>query len=149
MKSLDYAPYIVDLQSAKQTQYDVVIIGSGVSGSIIAKNLAEQGKLVLVVEAGPGEDISLNGYEENVERFYTATDKDGNSPYAKNPNAEMPRGADTVKLHDGQVNDRGYIVQKGPMELDSSYSKVLGGTTRHWEGKALRMVPDDFKLNSK
>jgi choline dehydrogenase-like flavoprotein len=149
MKKLDYAPYLIDLKRAKQTQYDVVIIGSGIAGSIIAKNLAKEGKHILVVEAGPGEDISLNGYEENVHRFYTATDKDGNSPYAKNPNAEMPRGADTVKMNNGQVNDRGYIVQKGPLELDSSYSKVLGGTTRHWEGKALRMVPDDFNLNSK
>ena len=35
------------------------------------------------------------------------------------------------------------------MEIDSTYSRVLGGTTRHWEAKALRMVPDDFEMRSK
>lgn len=140
------ASFLIDAQTAFTTDYDVVVIGSGVAGSIIAKQLAAQSKKVLVVEAGPGEDIQLANYEKSVERFYTATAKDGNAAFSRNPNAEMPRGVDTVKLRDGQVNDRGYIVQRGPLELDSSYTRAVGGTTRHWEGKALRMVPDDFAM---
>lgn len=143
------ASFLIDAQTAFTTDYDVVVIGSGVAGSIIAKQLAAQSKKVLVVEAGPGEDIQLANYEKSVERFYTATAKDGNAAFSRNPNAEMPRGVDTVKLRDGQVNDRGYIVQRGPLELDSSYTRAVGGTTRHWEGKALRMVPDDFAMKSK
>ncbi|MDX1584612.1 MAG: GMC family oxidoreductase, partial [Thermoanaerobaculia bacterium] len=43
----------------------------------------------------------------------------------------------------------GYFVQNGPWEIDSTYTRVLGGTTRHWEGKALRMLPDDFMLRER
>lgn len=142
-------PFTISPEAAAGTEYDVVIVGSGVSGAIIARKLGEAGKRVLVVEAGSGRDITVADYEESLNRFYQRPAKDNNAPYAENPNAPMPRDYDTVKLHDGGVNDRGYLVQKGPLEVDSTYSRVLGGTTRHWEAKALRMVPDDFEMKSK
>ena len=30
---------------------------------------------------------------------------------------------------------------------DSSYSRVQGGTTMHWEGKTIRMLREDFEMN--
>ena len=126
--------------------YDVAILGSGVAGAIIARTLGERGLSVLVIEAGAGHDATLAGNEANLERFYTAVEKDNNAPYADPDGAPMPRGADTAKLANGAVNDRGYLVQKGPLELDSTFSRALGGTTRHWEAKALRMLPDDFGM---
>jgi choline dehydrogenase-like flavoprotein len=143
------APLTISPETAQSVYYDTVIIGSGVSGAVIAKELALKGHRVLVVEAGPGNDLTVADYEENVQRFYGTVGKDNNAAYAHNPNAPMPRSYDAVKLHDGQVNDRGYLVQRGPLEIDSTYTRVLGGTTRHWEAKALRMVPDDFEMNSK
>lgn len=139
----------IDPDVAQATEYDVVVIGSGVSGALIAKKLGAQGKSVLVIEAGSGRDITVADYEENVQRFYGAVSKDNNAAYHNARNAPMPRDFDTVKLRDGQVNDRGYLVQRGPLEIDSTYSRVLGGTTRHWEGKALRMLPDDFVMQSR
>ncbi|MFW5654436.1 MAG: GMC family oxidoreductase [Roseicyclus sp.] len=149
MTQVPSPPLTISPQTARTTQYDVVVVGSGVSGAIVAKQLARQGKRVLVIESGSGRDITVADYEESVQRFYGKVGKDNNAPYAHNPNAPMPRDYDTVKLHDGQVNDRGYLVQKGPLEIDSTYSRVLGGTTRHWEAKALRMVPDDFRMKRK
>jgi len=108
-----------------------------------------RGLKVLVIEAGPGEDVTIGEYAKSVERFYSAVSKDNNAPYAHSRNAPMPRDYDAVKLHDGKPNDRGYLVQNGPFEIDSTYSRVLGGTTRHWEAKALRMLPDDFKMRSR
>ncbi len=142
-------PRTIPPEVAYDTEYDVAIVGSGVSGAVIAKQLGSQGFRVLVVEAGSGRDITVSDYEESVQRFYTKVGKDNNAPYALNPDAPMPRDYHTRKLHDGEVNDRGYLVQKGPLELDSTYSRVLGGTTRHWEAKALRMVPDDFEMRDR
>ena len=139
----------VDAAKAIAATYDVVIIGSGVSGSILANELARNGHRVLIMEAGPGTDLTIAEYETNVQRFYSAVSKDNNSPYAKNANAPMPRSYETQKLRPGAPDTSGYFVQKGPWEIDSTYTRVLGGTTRHWEGKALRMLPDDFQLRSR
>lgn len=148
MTTLGADHFTVEPDVAASTHYDVLVIGSGVSGTLIAKKLGQQGLKVLVIEAGSGNDITVGDYEENVLRFYGALSKDNNSAYADSRNAPMPRDFETVRLRDGAVNDRGYLVQRGPFEIDSTYSRVLGGTTRHWEGKALRMLPDDFRMQS-
>ena len=140
--------FSIDPDVAASSQFDAVVIGSGVSGALIAKRLGLQGLKVLVVEAGSGNDITVSDYDENVFRFYGAASKDNNAAYYNPKNAPMPRDFENVRLRDGEINDRGYLVQKGPFEIDSTYSRVLGGTTRHWEGKALRMLPDDFRMNS-
>ena len=142
------APFTVPPDVAFAASYDVAIVGSGVSGAIIAKTLGARGLKVLVIEAGPGEDVTIGDYTKSVERFYSAVSKDNNAPYAHSRNAPMPRDYDAVKLRDGQPNDSGYLVQNGPFEIDSTYARVLGGTTRHWEAKALRMLPDDFRMKS-
>lgn len=143
------AVFHVDAAAACANTYDVVIIGSGVSGSILAAELARDGHRVLIMEAGPGTDLTIRAYETNLERFYSAVSKDNNSPYPKSANAPMPRSYETQKLRPGAADTSGYFVQKGPWEIDSTYTRVLGGTTRHWEGKALRMLPDDFSLRSR
>ena len=141
--------FLVTPEAASATDYDVVIVGSGVSGAIIAKELADAGFHVLVMEAGPANALTVRDYERDLERFYAAVSKDNNAPYALSRNAPMPRSYETQKLTPGVPDTRGYLVQHGPVEIDSTYTRVLGGTTRHWEGKALRMVPDDFAVHSR
>lgn len=138
----------IDPATAAATRFDAVIVGSGVSGALIALQLGQAGHRVLVIEAGSGDDVTVADYERSVQRFYGALSKDNNAAYANPRNAPMPRDYDTVKLQGGAVNDRGYLVQKGPLEIDSTYARVLGGTTRHWEAKALRMLPDDFRMRA-
>jgi len=139
----------VSPEATARVTYDVAVVGSGVSGALIAKALSERGFRVLVMEAGPSHDLTVAEYETSLRRFYGAVSKDNNAPYAANPNAPMPRSTETTKLRPGAPNGDGYLVQLGPLELDSTYTRVLGGTTRHWEGKALRMLPDDFALRSR
>ncbi|HUP50699.1 MAG TPA: GMC family oxidoreductase [Thermoanaerobaculia bacterium] len=136
-------------EAASAAEYDVVIVGSGVAGSILAKELSQSGFRVLVMEAGSGRDITVRDYEKNLERFYSEVSKDNNAPYPKSRNAPMPRSYETQKLRPGAPETSGYFVQNGPWEIDSTYTRVLGGTTRHWEGKALRMLPDDFSLRTR
>ena len=142
-------PPAIDHRSASEKSYDAVIVGSGVAGSIIAHELGRKGFSVLVLEAGPGPDMTLKDYEAYLTRFYSAAGKDNNSPYPESPSAPMPRSFDTVKLQPGEPNATGYLVHQGPIELDSTYTRVTGGTTRHWEGKALRMLPEDFEMRTR
>ena len=143
------AAWLTTPEAASTTDYDVVVVGSGVSGSIFAKELSREGFRVLVMEAGMENDITVADYQANLERFYSQVSKDNNSPYAENRAAPMPRGYETQKLAPGAPDRHGYLVQKGPLEIDSTYTRVLGGTTRHWEGKALRLLPDDFEMRSR
>jgi choline dehydrogenase-like flavoprotein len=128
--------------------YDAVIVGSGVAGAIMANELSREGFDVLVLEAGPGGEMTTHGYEQYLDRFYASAQKDNNSPYPANPNAAMPRSPQAQNLRPGEPDTSGYLVQNGPFPLDSTYVRTLGGTTMHWEAKALRMLPEDFRTRS-
>jgi choline dehydrogenase-like flavoprotein len=135
-------------KAASENLYDAVIVGAGIAGAIIAKELSKKGKRVLIVEAGPGKNFSLDGYQKYLETFYSAASKDNQSPYKRNPNAPMPRSTDIRALRPGEPNTDGYWVQNGPFVSDSTYSRVVGGTTMHWEGKTIRMLREDFKMRT-
>lgn len=135
--------------AASEVVYDAVIVGGGVSGAIIANELSRAGKRVLILEAGPGDDITLRGYEEYLTRFYSAASKDNQSPYPENPDAPMPRSTDARKIRPGETDASAYLVQRGPFSTDTTYTRVFGGTTMHWEGKTPRMLPEDFEMRTR
>ena len=128
--------------------YDAVIVGSGLSGAIIAERLCNEGKRVLMLEASPTSDMSLRGYNEYLTKFYGASTKDNQSPYPENPNAQMPRGPLLRKLQPGEVDTNTYMVQAGPYVSDTTYTRTFGGTTMHWEAKTPRMLPEDFQTQT-
>ncbi|WP_082173461.1 GMC family oxidoreductase [Vibrio sp. VPAP30] len=129
-------------------RYDAVIVGSGISGAIAAKELTRKGLSVLMLEAGPAKDFTYHGFQQYLSNYYSNASKDNNAPYPDNPNARMPRSTDVSKLKPGVPDEKGYMVQNGPLALDSTYTRVAGGTTMHWEAKILRMLPEDFSLKS-
>jgi choline dehydrogenase-like flavoprotein len=138
-----------DISGVSDTVYDAVIVGGGISGAIIANQLAEAGQRVLILEAGLGKDLTLEGYEEYLTTFYSAVAKDNQSPYPVNPNAPSPRPSQVRPIIPGQPDASGYLVQNGPYATDTTYTRVLGGTTVHWEAKVMRMLPEDFQLASR
>jgi len=141
---------VVAPEEASSRTYDVVIVGAGIAAAIIANELSkEPGFRTLIVEAGLGHALSQEGYQGFLETFYSAVNKDNNAPYPKNPNAEMPRSSLLKRLAPGETNSDAYWVQFGPYVSDSSYSRVLGGTTMHWEGKTIRMLRPDFEMRKR
>lgn len=130
-------PHLVSPDEATALLYDVVVVGAGIAGSILARQLAESGQRVLVVEAGAADNLTLHGFQSYVQRFFGAADKHPNSPFPANPNAPSPTA----------IND--YFVEAGPMPLGGSYTRALGGTTLHWEGKTPRMLRDDLELQTR
>lgn len=122
--------------------YDVVVVGAGVNGALMAKHLTKAKLRVLLLEAGPATAWAFDGYAQHLSNFYTAASKGSESPWPPAANAPQP---DTADVRSGG----GYFVQNGPAKYASSYSRLQGGSTLHWLGVSLRMLPEDFELRSR
>lgn len=131
-----------------QGSYDAVIIGAGPIGVTIAKTLTDQGKRVLLLEAGRASGLSYDGWLSYVDTYRSALVKEPNSPYPPNANAQSTYGQDILNLHKRVPILSGYQVEKGPLSFGSTYLRSLGGTSLHWLGTCPRMVPNDFTLKS-
>ena len=119
---------------ANTLQADVVVIGSGVAGGLVAHQLALAGKSVLILEAGPRLSRA-----EIVENFRNQPDNSDNmEPYPSTDYAPHPEK--------GPTNN--YLIQKGPHPYVVQYIRAVGGTTWHWAASAWRFLPNDFKLQS-
>jgi len=141
---------------------DVVIVGSGISGALIAKVLATGGRKVLILEAGEELPPNINGY---MDRFLRATAKVPESPYPPelfNAKGDLTdpstvnAGRPTVlslgakgRFGDFSNPKVSYLVQNGPLAFGSTYERINGGTSRHWLGTSLRFVPADFEMKSR
>ena len=113
---------------------DVLIIGSGVAGALVAAKLAESGVKVCIMEAGAPVNRP-----EAVQTFWQALVKVPECAYPPVPQAMHPR---TDKLTE-------WYCQSGPDLFKSTYLKVVGGTTWHWMGTSLRLLPSDFELHKR
>ncbi len=145
--------------TVNNTEYDVVIVGAGVSGAMIAKQLGLAGKKVLVLEAGARIPTNINDF---MERFYKAVAKVPEVPYT--PDIFTPAGSSTLTdpatLNAGRPNTMtlsestwqdpkvAYMIQEGALPFSSTYERIAGGTMRHWLGTSLRNVPNDFRMFS-
>jgi len=89
---------------------------------------------VLILESGPAVDRSAA-----VAAFQRAVAKTPESAYPPLPYAPRPTVADY----------HGYFIQDGPLLFKSTYERRVGGTTWHWLGTALRLVPGDFHIRSR
>ena len=75
--------------------------------------------------------------------------KDNQSPFPENPNAPMPKSTDVRKHVAGETDASAYLVQRARFATDTTYTRVAGGTTMHWEGKTPRMLPEDFEMQTR
>lgn len=126
----------------EQKNYDVLIVGAGISGAIMAYELAKAGKSVLVLDGGPEIPDDRSSY---MEQFYLSMAKTPEAPYPIMPDDPSPL---TLDINTWQQQGSGYLIQKGPLPFSSTYERVAGGTTWHWLGTSLRLLPNDFKLYS-
>ncbi len=118
--------------------YDVIIIGAGVAGALIADKLSAAGRRVLILEAGETGRARV----ELVGSYLTAAAQTLGSPYKVVPKplknmAPSPDGTnDYYDQPDGTHN---------PMVFKSTYERRVGGSTWHWLGNCPRLLPNDFK----
>jgi choline dehydrogenase-like flavoprotein len=146
---------------ADDQEYDVVIVGAGISGALIAKQLGAAGKSVLILEAGLDGQGS---YGEVLERFYLAQAKVPEAPYdppiavadadgiqrPSNPSDMAVGRPSTLMLDERNWQDpsQAYLDQQGRLAFASTYERGGGGTMRHWLGTSLRNVRNDFRVKT-
>ena len=104
---------------------EVAIVGAGAAGGILAHELAGRGIRVVVLEAGPRHDLARRS--EYVRKYLRR----------ENPWATPLAGL-----------DRYTVGGPTPYHLGGKRARGVGGSTLHWEGYALRLHANDFRLKS-
>lgn len=137
--------------------FDVVIVGGGISGSLVARELGLAGRRVLILEAGEPNPPSVEAY---MEQFYLSRAKTPGAPYppaqglvddqplVPDPSTQNVGKPEVLTLGKTSWQDakQSYLDQQGPLPFSSTYERVGGGTTRHWLGTSLRFLPNDFRM---
>lgn len=163
--------------SQTDNKKDVIIVGTGIAGSLIAKLLTDhvfdpkKGKMIHRADAQKGDEVrelsilmfeagleagleldsvsSMTNYNEYMRTFYLQEAKVPNSPYPNLKQAPSPNVLDMEPIIPPFPDKKGYLVQFGPMPFASDAIRVGGGTTLHWLGTTPRMLPNDFHLKEK
>jgi choline dehydrogenase-like flavoprotein len=120
--------------------YDAVIVGGGVTGALVAQALSRAGRRVLILEAGIEGAMNPATYQKYLQTLYTEGGARGmpNGPYPWNAAAPSP----------GIPTGQPYYEYNTTMHFMSDYLRMLGGTTLHWQGTSLRLVPNDFRMQT-
>ncbi len=113
---------------------DVAIVGAGIAGALIGWQLAKNGAKVIYLEAGPPMDRSKGVPTAFGSPIVSLPE----SPYPNSPWAPTPKS----------IDPHSYYVQTGPDLFSSNYERLVGGTTWHWLGTAIRLVPNDFTMHT-
>lgn len=154
------------------TVYDVVIVGAGVSGALIAYRLASEGKKVLILEAGKGVPDNRAEYMQSFymaraktpESAYPTTERRGPEPLfpLQDPSTLATPRATILQLTQWRDPKQSYLIQPQTPEspttdpsgsvrkvpFASTYERLAGGTSWHWLGTSLRHVPHDLTMYS-
>jgi len=137
----------------EERRFDAVIVGAGIAGALIAYKLVKAGKTVLMLEAGP-DQTSIKDRNLYVENFYKASQRVPEAAYPAVPAAPKATTLDLyVDPYDGYLDQRASDRQPIPAAarnewFKSTYERRVGGTTWHWLGTCLRLVPNDFRMKS-
>jgi gluconate 2-dehydrogenase alpha chain len=114
---------------------DVVIIGLGWAGSILASELTDEGLNVIAVERGPWQDTARD--------FNIATVPD-ELRYSERQQLMLPTAQNTVTARNNATQTA------LPMRTWGSFhpGNGTGGAGNHWAGITWRFQPEEFRLRS-
>lgn len=119
--------------NSAEVDADVVIVGAGIAGALVAYKLAKAGIKVIVLEGGPEVTRSELHAKYLEKTTWTPTDLDPLVDYAPT----------TIPDHPNH-----YFINTGPVPYNISMTKAVGGTTWHWGGYCARFLDNDFRIRS-
>lgn len=121
---------------------DVVIVGTGVVGCLIAQQALDAGLSVLMLEAGPRVDRwrvveNFRNLPPSLRLFHW------NAPYPPKP------WAPHLETRTAKEQEQ-YLQLEGPNARAylQGYVRYAGGATWHWAGICWRITPEDMQLKS-
>jgi choline dehydrogenase-like flavoprotein len=127
---------------ASEHSADVVVVGTGVVGCLIAQQAIDAGLSVLMLEAGPRVDRwrvveNFRNLPPSLRLFHW------NAPYPPKPWAPHLE----TRTHTEQER---YLQLEGPNARAylQGYVRYAGGATWHWAGICWRLTPEDMQLKS-
>src|SRR5690348_17165497 len=125
-----------EMSATKLKSVDVVVVGSGVVGSIMSMELASAGLSVVCLERGKQFDVDSDFHKPNV---YDELKFDRHSDIFQN------LARDTITFR----NDGSQTAL--PMREMGAFKpgEMVGGTAAHWGGNARRFLPHDFEMRSR
>lgn len=120
-------------------EFDVIFVGSGIAAALAAHRLAQARYRVLILEAGGVVPDSLNRLAL-LRNYIASPGKTPDSPYCGD---ELD-----LEIQPDQVSGKSYYQYPDGNKHDfkSFYEKLVGGSTWHWQGIWLRMLPKDFEM---
>jgi len=136
-----------------QPQHDVVIVGAGISGSILANKLGQAGARVLLLDVGtaeyftldPADPLGTDRRQPLLNRLFASASRIPNAPYPNLAWAPMPMDDDLDAYYTGSAYTSQNPSGDHPPQFKSTYTRALGGTTYHWLGTMLRYLPSTFR----
>jgi choline dehydrogenase-like flavoprotein len=120
---------------------DVIVVGTGIVGCLIAEQLLDAGASVLMLEAGPRVDRWR--IVENFRNLPPTLRLHFDAPYPPKPWApHMESYTDAAAAE--------YLQLEGPnaRAYRQGYVRYAGGATWHWAGICWRLTPEDMRLKS-
>ena len=119
---------------------DIVVVGSGVVGAMIADQLSARGHSVLILEAGLRIERAQAVENWRNMPFANRLGSDFQGLYPQSPLAPAP-------LYFPENN---YVHLTGPSGsgFKQGYLRTVGGTTWHWAASCWRHLPVDLRMQS-
>ena len=115
-------------------EYEFAIVGAGVAGALLARQLSLAGRKVVILETGGKIERA-----DAVIRYQQALDRNLSSPFPVWPWAAIP----------DESKPSAYFGSHTSADYSPSYLKFVGGTTWHWTGNTPRFLPNDFALQQR
>jgi choline dehydrogenase-like flavoprotein len=139
----------LNIKAEAQNTYDAIVVGSGMTGGMAAKELTERGLRVLMIERGK-EIKHVEGYDTAMKEPWDIAHRGRTTNLSAEERWANTRfwslGSEDVVNHLTNDKENPYI-EKRPFDWIRAYH--TGGKSMHWGRQSYRWGKHDFEANAK